>query len=513
LDTVLLVVRLLLSLVFLAAGVAKLADRARTRQAVADFGVPSSIATPIATLLPIAELGIGLALIPASSAWWGAVGACGLLGAFIVGIGINLARGRTPDCRCFGQVHSAPIGWQTLVRNALLAGAGSLIVVQGRADPQLSVGDLLQDLSAQEVALLVAGVVLVGAVILGGTLLFGLLRQNGRLLLRIEALEQRLSEGADIRPDVQAEEPSAGLPVGSKSPGFTLSGIRGETLTLDFFTASQKPTLLVFARPGCAPCEALVPELERWQEEHSLDMSVVVISEGTPEINREKFGRHRLPFVLVQRGREVAQGFHADGTPSAVVIRPDGTVGSHLAEGSDQIRRLIQQTIGAAHAPTRQPLPVVPGLPAGNGGGNGAAPAPAGVAVGQAAPSITLADVHGRQVDIANVRGKKTLLLFWNPGCGFCQQMLDDLKAWEANRDKTAPRLVVVSTGSVEANKALGLKSPVLLDQNFTVAPAFGANGTPMAVLLDERGRVASRLAVGGPEVLALARGELDPVA
>jgi thioredoxin-related protein len=121
--------------------------------------------------------------------------------------------------------------------------------------------------------------------------------------------------------------------------------------------------------------------------------------------------------------------------------------------------------------------------------------------------------VQGKQVDIANVRGKKTLLLFWNPGCGFCRQMLDDLKAWEANRDRTSPRLVVVSTGSVEANKALGLKSPVLLDQNFTVAPAFGANGTPMAVLLDERARVASRLAVGSPEVLALARGKLDPMA
>jgi peroxiredoxin len=511
----LLIVRLLLSLVFITAGVAKLADRARTRQAVVDFGVPAPMATPIATLLPLAELGIGLALIPASSAWWGAVAACGLLGVFIVGIGVNLASGRTPDCRCFGQVHSTPIGGQTLVRNALLAAAGGLIVVQGRAYPQLSVGELLHGLSALHVALVVAGVVLVGALVLGGTLLFGLLRQNGRLLLRIEVLEERLSEGDGMRPGAQPEEARAGLPVGSKAPGFRLSGIRGETLTLDFFTASHKPVLLVFARPGCAPCEALVPELERWQQEHSLDLSVVVISEGTPEINREKFGDHRLPFVLVQRGREVAQAFHADGTPSAVVIRPDGTVGSHLAEGPDQIRHLVQQTIGAP-APTRQPLPVVPVPAAGNGGGNGAAAAraaPAGVAVGQAAPSITLADVQGKQVDIANVRGKKTLLLFWNPGCGFCQQMLDDLKAWEANRDRTSPRLVVVSTGSVEANKALGLKSPVLLDQNFTVAPAFGANGTPMAVLLDERARVASRLAVGGPEVLALARGKLDPMA
>ena len=42
------------------------------------------------------------------------------------------------------------------------------------------------------------------------------------------------------------------------------------------------------------------------------------------------------------------------------------------------------------------------------------------------------------------------------------------------------------------------------LDDGFAAGSAFGATGTPSAVLVDERGRIASPVAVGAPEVLAL---------
>jgi len=97
------------------------------------------------------------------------------------------------------------------------------------------------------------------------------------------------------------------------------------------------------------------------------------------------------------------------------------------------------------------------------------------------------------------------LVLFWNPGCGFCQQMLPDLKELEATSPEDAPKLLVVSAGSEEANKEMGITSPVLLDQNFAVGRAFGASGTPSAVLVDAEGKVASDIAVGAPAVLELA--------
>ena len=58
----------------------------------------------------------------------------------------------------------------------------------------------------------------------------------------------------------------------------------------------------------------------------------------------------------------------------------------------------------------------------------------------------------------------------------------------------------------------MGLRAPVVLDQGSSVMRAFGANGTPMAVLVDAHGRIASEVAAGAPAVLALARGEHDPV-
>jgi hypothetical protein len=64
----------------------------------------------------------------------------------------------------------------------------------------------------------------------------------------------------------------------------------------------------------------------------------------------------------------------------------------------------------------------------------------------------------------------------------------------------------VVSAGTVAENLAMGLRSTVVLDQNFSVGSAFGASGTPSAVLVDSDGSVASELAVGAPAVLELAR-------
>ncbi|MFN2557675.1 MAG: peroxiredoxin family protein [Nitriliruptorales bacterium] len=100
-------------------------------------------------------------------------------------------------------------------------------------------------------------------------------------------------------------------------------------------------------------------------------------------------------------------------------------------------------------------------------------------------------------VGLEDFQGEETLLLFWNPNCGFYQQMLDDLKAWEAERAEGAPTLLVVSAGTPEANREMDLASTVVLDQQFAVASAFGASGTLSAVLIDAQGKVASDLVVG----------------
>src|SRR5437016_4420862 len=130
-DILLLVAHMMLAGVLGVAGIAKLADRAGSRQALIDFGVPALLATPLGVLLPLAELAVAGLLVAPSTAWGGAIGALGLFLLFLVGLSLTLAQGRAPACHCFGQLSSTPIGWPTLVRTALFAAISGLLVWQG----------------------------------------------------------------------------------------------------------------------------------------------------------------------------------------------------------------------------------------------------------------------------------------------------------------------------------------------------------------------------------------------
>ena len=103
---------------------------------------------------------------------------------------------------------------------------------------------------------------------------------------------------------------------------------------------------------------------------------------------------------------------------------------------------------------------------------------------------------------LTDFRGHNTLVLFWNPGCGFCQQLLPDLKAWEADRPATAPQLVLVANGDATTNAQMGLASSVLLDPVMDVMTSFGVSGTPIAVLVSPEGKIQSDPAIGGPAVI-----------
>ncbi len=511
-DLVLLLARLLLAVVFIVAGLAKLADRAGSRQALIDFGVPARLAPVLGILLPLAELAVAVALIPTAWAWWGALGALALLLLFAAAIGYNLARGRTPDCHCFGQLHSAPVGWSTLVRNLVLAVVAGFVVGLGRTTTGASAVDWLGTLTIAQRMELVVGVLVVALLVVEGWALLRLLRQYGHLLLRLQEVEKKLAESGTQATAEASPPAAAGLPVGTAAPAFGLPGLYGETITLDFLRASGKPVLLVFSDPGCGPCNALLPEMGRWQRDYAGKLTLALISRSTPEANRAKVSGHGIMQVLLQRDREVAAAYQAHGTPCAVLIRADGTISSALVCSAEPIRALVAQAVGL---PVLTSLPVAAtngtghGLPmaaAANGSGVAAAPGqPARPQVGEPAPGFTLPNLSGQTVNLSDFRGEKTLVLFWNPGCGFCQQMLADLKAWEAQPPQGAPKLLVLSTGGVEVNQALGLRSPVLLDEGSTVGPKFSVHGTPMAVLVDAEGKIASEVAAGAPAVLALA--------
>ena len=137
-EIVLLLARIFLALVFGVAGFAKAARPARSRRMLIEFGVPDWLAMPLGWSLPFVEILVALALLPLVSAWWGAVAALTLLLIFAVGIGVNLSRGQTPDCNCFGQLHSRPLSRSVFTRNLLLAAVAAFMVAQAKNAPGLS---------------------------------------------------------------------------------------------------------------------------------------------------------------------------------------------------------------------------------------------------------------------------------------------------------------------------------------------------------------------------------------
>jgi thiol-disulfide isomerase/thioredoxin/uncharacterized membrane protein YphA (DoxX/SURF4 family) len=326
-EVVLVVLRVVLAVVFVVAGLAKLVDLAGSRRAVEDFGVPRALASAVGTLLPLVELAVAVALIGRGSAPFGALAALVLLGAFIAVIARSMARGEQPDCHCFGQLHSAPAGGLTLVRNVVLGAFAAVIAIAG---PGPSAGAWLASLTANQRGWVIAGTA--AALLFAGQayLIWQLLRRHGTVLARLHELET-------AAPGV-----ASGLAVGELAPGFDLPGLGGGRLSLEGLLSAGRRVLLVFTDPFCGPCQALLPRLAGWQDEHFEQLTVVLISSGAAQDNAPARDVHGLRHVALQTEREIEASYRVAGTPAAILVAADGRVASRPLFGAGQIAAAVE---------------------------------------------------------------------------------------------------------------------------------------------------------------------------
>jgi uncharacterized membrane protein YphA (DoxX/SURF4 family) len=335
---------LALAAVFGVAAVGKFLDVRGSQDAVKAFGVPEAIAPVVAVSLPIVEALIAIGLVPASFAVAAAAAGLALLATFIILISFQLARGRRPDCHCFGQLHSAPVGLGTIARNLVLAG-GAVIVIT--ADGGKTLTTWWDGLTATgRMGFAVAGSLGV-LVVAEAAILWKLFVRYGKLLVRVEDLE---ATGPTAAPRSLAPA-GAGHAIGTVGPPFALQGLHGETITLAALLARSRPTLLLFTDPQCGPCGALIPEIVAWQQALETRLTLTIISRGDAQDNVAKFSSAGVTGVLLQRDREVSDAYLSPGTPSCVLIDPDGAIASELAAGADSIRRLVRDVSGLQHRP------------------------------------------------------------------------------------------------------------------------------------------------------------------
>ncbi len=500
-EIALLIARVFLALIFALAGFTKVVDLARSRRTLIEFGVPEKLAGVAGSSLPFIEIMVAAALLPLESAWWGAIAALALMTVFAAGIGVNLLRGRKPDCNCFGQIHSKPVSWSTFVRNLGLAAVAGVIVAQGRDNPGLSALNWIIDLKSGEIAGLVISLIAVGLLAVALVYLRRILDQQATVLERIEEIKKVIDEDyAEPAPVERADAvpPFEGLLVGAPAPSFSLAAVGGGQVSLDDLLAYGKPLLLLFVSPNCFPCKTLLPVVRVWERDYGDRLTVALLSKGSLEETREQIAKHGAKHLLLHGEHSVSEDYLTKWTPAAVLVSRAGRIASQVSYGDEAIRALVNHIVTGADPAA---------VKSSNGNHAHGVIEKSLFKIGEPAPAFSLPDLQGAVVHSQDTLGKDTLLLFWDPGCPFCQALSEDIKRWEENPPKGAPRLAIIATGSAEAvkTKTRGIKSLILHDPQFSLGPIFGTNSTPSAVLIDDEGKVASSLAEGGPNVMTLA--------
>jgi peroxiredoxin len=135
-------------------------------------------------------------------------------------------------------------------------------------------------------------------------------------------------------------------------------------------------------------------------------------------------------------------------------------------------------------------------------------PSAAEVAVGQAAPDFALTDLDGRQVKLADLRGKLVVLEWMNPNCPFSRGHAES-KTMVATAARH-PDVVWLGINSTRAGHGdfvapadyktydarHGIAYPVLYDTSGAVGHAYGARTTPHMFVVDREGKIAYQGAI-----------------
>jgi peroxiredoxin len=361
---------------------------------------------------------------------------------------------------------------------------------------------------------IIVGLALALAAILGGWLGWQLLRQNGRILLRLDELEKRLNElefGEGAEPK--------GLQVGTEAPPFELTDLSGERKSLAQFRG--RPALLIFFNPDCGFCREMMPALARLPRarsfEHAMELGTplpLIVTTGDAASNAQRFAEHEIDCpVLLQNDGEVAKAYHANGTPSGYLISSDGKIASALAAGATAVLELANES----NQPPDQ------GLASAVANGNRRASRFAnrsrarskinrsGLKCGTHAPDFRLPRLDSGELALKEFRGRRLLLVFSDPHCGPCNALAPELQKFHREHPEMA--MLMISRGEPKENRAKvkqhGLTFPIVMQQQWEISRKYAMFATPIAYLIDEAGIIAQDVAVGTDAIVELmARAE-----
>jgi peroxiredoxin len=276
--------------------------------------------------------------------------------------------------------------------------------------------------------LLAAVIVTIWAVLF---VLYQVIRQQGRVLLRLDGIEQQLQTFALPSEPAVVE----GLPVGEPFPAFKLPNLDGNEVTLEDFNGRK--ALVVNWSPNCGFCTKIAPEFARLKKAfRERNVELVLASAGDAEANRKVAREHGFEAsVLLRQNAPSLPAFENYGTPVAYLLDEMGHVAKALAVGADQVPVLARYAVGEA---TEAELAAKSAKK--NTCGQRAAPASAAMEIVGAGPGTELKRLLaklGIAVTAECPCNERAAVMDGN-GWAWCQQNLEMIVGWM--REESARR-------------------------------------------------------------------------
>jgi thiol-disulfide isomerase/thioredoxin len=118
--------------------------------------------------------------------------------------------------------------------------------------------------------------------------------------------------------------------------------------------------------------------------------------------------------------------------------------------------------------------------------------------VGNEAPRFIRSDLHGRQIDVEDFRGKVVLLNFWATWCGPCRVELPTFARWQKQYGAEGLQVLAVSMDDDskpvgKAVRKLHLNYPVVMGDERLGLEYGGVLGLPITYLIGRDGKIAAR--------------------
>jgi peroxiredoxin len=324
---------------------------------------------------------------------------------------------------------------------------------------------------------------------------YQLLKQQGRILLKLDALERRQTGAAD-QPEVSS------LAVGAVFPAFRIPDLAGKAVALEDFRGHQ--VLLVHWSPDCGFCDMIAPDLAALALDfEKSDVRLLLLAHGDAESNRRLAAEHKLtcPILLLDERNQPAP-LEGQGTPSAYLLDADGRVADPCAVGAEEVPVLARKAVQAdfRRQPGRHPL------------SQSQIPRD-GLKAGAPAPAFRLPDLDGHPVALENYRGRRVLLVFSDPHCGPCDELAPVLARMHRDHRNNGLDFIMVGRGDAAENRRKasqhGIEFPVVIQEKWKLSKQYGIFATPVAFLVSEEGFISKDVAVGLDAITALAQEAL----